>query len=148
MQQAQQARKARRSVFGEQNGRAFSPRGGAEASPSVEAINIPSNVQKLDFSAQLHDEGSTGILSIFNSMHSLQCVEPEDRQAEQFKQAIIQWSMTYAVAYALLLTVSFALLIESPVPEVTSKDMPGSSLFVPPSCHQPACDASPDLAPN
>lgn len=59
--------------------------------------------------------------SIFNVMHSLARHAPPAQQAEQLRGAVVQWSMTYSFAYALNLTIAFALLTQQPSEEHSMK---------------------------
>ena len=66
---------------------------------------------------ELHDESNT--FSILNYMHNLYAHsgdKGDDIQAEGFKTSVIQWSSSYYVAYALMMTISFAMLVETPDP--------------------------------
>ena len=61
----------------------------------------------------MHDDRVTGVMSILGTMHTLAKLESKKEvQAGTFKTGIIQWSMAYAVAYALILTIAFTFLIE------------------------------------
>ncbi|KAL1499418.1 hypothetical protein AB1Y20_011623 [Prymnesium parvum] len=53
-------------------------------------------------------------MSIFGTMHALAKLEKSGEQQRNFKESIIQWSTAYGVTYALILTISFSLLIQQP----------------------------------
>ena len=78
----------------------------------------------LNFSNPMHDEQSTGIMSIMNSMFSMQRMEKSGREAEAFKLAIVQWSSAYGVAYSLMMTIAFGMLVTKPIP-ATLPSVPG-----------------------
>lgn len=78
----------------------------------------------LDFTKKMHDETETGILSIMNSMFSMQRFEKSGRETEGFKLAVIQWSSAYGVAYALMMTIAFSMLITRPLPPDQPADQP------------------------
>lgn len=70
----------------------------------------------INFKRAMHDEKVTGVLSIMNPMFSAQRYEKKGRETEGFKLAVIQWSSAYAVAYSLMMTIAFALLMTKPLP--------------------------------
>ncbi|KAL1522653.1 hypothetical protein AB1Y20_017631 [Prymnesium parvum] len=53
-------------------------------------------------------------MSIFGTMHALAKMERTSEQRKNFKESIIQWSTAYGVTYALILTISFSLLVQQP----------------------------------
>ena len=69
-----------------------------------------------NFTRPMHDEQHTGILSIMNSMFAAQRYERKGRETEGFKMAVLQWSSAYAVAYSLMMTIAFGMLITRPIP--------------------------------
>jgi len=71
---------------------------------------------QIDFKQAMHDENETGVLSIMNSMFSMQRLEKSGRESEGFKLAVIQWSSAYGVAYSLMLTIAFSMLVTKPLP--------------------------------
>ena len=67
------------------------------------------------FDDRMHDEQKSGLMSIMNSMYGMQRWEPDGRQAEGFKLAVLQWCSAYALAYSLMVTISFSMLTTKPL---------------------------------
>ena len=86
--------------------------------PGAVAHSRPMPADSDDDSGALKAESmhSGDVPSIFSLMHGLAKFEPRAYQAEAFKNGIVGWSSAYYVAYALLLTVAFALLVVPPWP--------------------------------
>ena len=79
---------------------------------------------------EIHDP-SQGF-SILNNMHEMYCHSGDrgnDIQAEGLKQSVISWSGAYYVAYALMMTIAFAMLVECPEPRDQSTDASRSPTF-------------------
>ena len=72
-----------------------------------------------------NDESETGMLSIMNIMFKAQRYEKKGRETEGFKLAVLQWSSAYGVAYSLMMTIAFGMLITRPLPaQQPSADAP------------------------
>ena len=63
---------------------------------------------------KLCEQPKEAATSIFGTMHALARMERTENQQTAFRDGIIQWSVAYAVAYALILTIAFALLVAVP----------------------------------
>ena len=90
---------------------------------------VPKELQKINLklpSGQIHDrEGE--VFSILNKMHMAYAQSGDvgqDAQAEGFKQSVVAWSSSYYVAYALMMTIAFAMLTLAPEPRFVSPERP------------------------
>ena len=81
--------------------------------------------RNINFALPMHDENETGMLSIMNTMFKAQRYERKGRETEGFKLAVLQWSSAYGVAYSLMMTIAFGMLITRPLPaELPPEDAP------------------------
>ena len=76
----------------------------------------PEGQRPINFATPMHSEAKTGMMSIMNLMFSAHRYERRGRETESFKLAVLQWSSAYAVAYALMMTIAFSMLVTRPLP--------------------------------
>ena len=64
----------------------------------------------------IHEQASFSVMSLMHALYRAGGTIGSDSQAEGFKGAVLLWSGAYYVAYALMMTIAFALLVVIPEP--------------------------------
>ena len=95
---------------------------------------VPEELQRIALqqtSGEIHDTSrGFSILNIMHALYSYSGKLGNDIQAEGFKSSVILWSGAYYVAYALMMTIAFAMLVETPEPRVNPPDKPWAYMLI------------------
>ena len=87
--------------------------------PSKTDLNDDPEATLLDgqvLSGAIHEQAGFSVMGLMHALYRAGGTIGSDSQAEGFKGAVLLWSGAYYVAYALMMTIAFALLVVIPEP--------------------------------
>lgn len=104
------------------NGKGSSPHGGADDEPLI-------GEDRVNLTAPIHSKAGFSVMSLMHALYKHSGTAGGDIQAEGFKGAVLMWSGAYYVAYALMMTIAFALLVVIPEPRNLIEHSGGARLM-------------------